>query len=110
MYIHIIIIIVHKNLELLTEFVDTLDLNEFETYLDTCLKSGLNLLQATKENQHEVRAVCYGLFINRSISRISLNKLAPYIDIIMHYVLKSLDNCLIVNNNLSLQVLINKYY
>lgn len=87
--------------------MDALDPKVFEPYLDASLKCGLTLLQEAKEDQPEVRAVCYGLF--STVAKVSINNLAPYIDIVMQHVLKSLDNSLNVDNGLSLQVLINKY-
>jgi len=66
------------------------------------LKCGLALLQEAKEDQPEVRAVCYGLF--SSISRVSINHLIPYIDLVMKHVLRSLDNSLIADKSFNLEV------
>lgn len=90
--------------ELLTEFVDALDVKVFEPFLDTSLKCGLALLQEAKEDQPEVRAVCYGLF--STVAKVSINHLAPYMDVVMQHVLKSLDNSLIVDNSFNMEVLI----
>lgn len=70
--------------------------------MDTSLKCGLTLLQEAKEDQPEVRAVCYGLF--STVAKVSIDHLAPYIDVVMQNVLKSLDNSLIVDNSFKLEV------
>jgi len=84
-------------IQLLSEFVDALDPKVFEPYLDTSLKCGLALLHASKEDQPEVRAVCYCLF--SAVAKVSISHLMPYMDNVMQHVLKSLDNSLIVNNS-----------
>lgn len=88
---------------MLSEFVDALDPKIFEPYLDASLKCGLTLLQEAKEDQPEVRAVCYGLF--STVAKVSISHLAPYIDVIMKHVLKSLDSSLVADN--ILKVFIN---
>ncbi|XP_015365619.1 PREDICTED: importin-4-like [Diuraphis noxia] len=88
-------------IQLLSEFAVALDPKVFEPYLDISLKCGLALLQEAKEDQPEVRAVCYGLF--SSIARVSINHLIPYIDLVMQHVLKSLDNSLIADNSFNLE-------
>lgn len=88
--------------------MDALDPTVFEPYLDASLKCGLTLLQEAKDDQPEVRAVCYCLF--STVAKVSINHLAPYMDVVMQHVLKSLDNSLIVDNGLIMQVLINKYF
>lgn len=82
--------------------MDALDPKVFEPYLDASLKCGLTLLQEAKEDQPEVRAVCYGLF--STVAKVSIDHLAPYIDVVMQHVLKSLDNSLIVDNSFKLEV------
>lgn len=77
-------------LELLSEFVEALDPKLFEPYLDTSLKCGLSLLQEAKDNQPEVRAVCYGLF--SAVAKVSVDHLIPYMDVVMQHVMKSLEN------------------
>lgn len=92
---------------MLTEFVDALDQKIFEPYLDASLKCGLTLLQEAKEDQPEVRAVCYGLF--STVAKVSINHLAPYMDVVMENVLKSLDNSLIADNSFNMEVLSENY-
>lgn len=87
---------------MLTEFVDALDPKVFEPYLEASLKCGLTLLQAAKEDQPEVRAVCYGLF--STVAKISINHLAPHMDIVMEHVLNSLDKSLVVDNSFNMKV------
>lgn len=82
--------------------MDALDPKVFEPYLDASLKCGLTLLQEAKVDQHEVRAVCYGLF--STVAKVSIDHLAPYIDVVMQHVLKSLDNSLIIDNSFKLEV------
>lgn len=84
--------------------MEALDPKVFEPYLDSSLKCGLALLQAAKDDQPEVRAVCYGLF--STVAKVSINHLTPYMDIVMQSVLTSLDNSLIVNNCVNLEVLV----
>jgi len=84
--------------------VDALDPKIFEPYLEASLKCGLTLLQEAKEDQPEVRAVCYGLF--STVAKVSINHLTPYMDIVMQHVLKSLDNSFIIDSSLTIQVLI----
>ncbi|VVC26841.1 Armadillo-type fold,Armadillo-like helical,Importin-beta, N-terminal domain [Cinara cedri] len=88
-------------IQLLSEFVDALDPKVFEPYLDASLKCGLTLLQESKEDQPEVRAVCYGLF--STVAKVSISHLAPYMDIVMKHVLKSLDNSLVADNSFNLE-------
>jgi hypothetical protein len=87
--------------------VEALDPIVFEPYLDASLKCGLALLQAAKDDQPEVRAVCYGLF--STVAKISINHLAPYMEVVMQNVLTSLENSLIANNCVNLEVLISKF-
>lgn len=87
--------------------MDALDPTVFEPYLDPSLKCGLALLQASKKDQPEVRAVCYGLF--STVAKVSINHLAPYMDIVMEHVLKSLDNSLVADNTFNVEVLMIKY-
>lgn len=82
--------------------MDALDPKVFEPYLDASLKCGLTLLQEAKEDQPEVRAVCYGLF--STVAKVSIDHLAPYMDVVMQHVLKSLDNSLIADNSFKLEV------
>jgi len=86
--------------------VDALDPKVFEPYLDTSLKCGLALLHASKEDQPEVRAVCYSLF--STVAKVSISHLMPYMDNVMQHVLKSLDNSLIVNNSFKNEVIFFK--
>lgn len=88
--------------------MDALDPKLFEPYLDASLKCGLALLQEAKEDQPEVRAVCYGLF--STVAKVSINHLAPYMDVVMQHVLKSLDSSLVADNSFNLEVLINNYF
>lgn len=71
------------------------------------MKCGLALLQSTKEDQPEVRAVCYSLF--GTLAKVSINHLTPHMDLVMQYILKSLDNSLIVDNGVNMQVLIKQH-
>lgn len=85
--------------------MDALDSKVFEPYLDASLKCGLTLLQEAKEDQPEVRSVCYGLF--STVAKSSISHLAPYMDILMQSVFKSLDdNSLVVGNSLNIEVFI----
>lgn len=84
--------------------MDALDPKVFEPYLDASLKCGLALLHASKEDQPEVRAVCYGLF--STVAKVSIKHLVPYLDIVMQHVLKSLENSLVVDNCFNVEVLI----
>ncbi|XP_050539704.1 importin-4-like [Daktulosphaira vitifoliae] len=77
-------------IQLLSEFVEALDPKLFEPYLDSSLKCGLSLLQEAKDNQPEVRAVCYGLF--SAVAKVSVDHLIPYMDVVMQHVMKSLEN------------------
>lgn len=79
-----------------------LDPKVFEPYMDISIKCGLALLQEAKDDQPEVRSVCYGLF--SSIAKVSINHLIPYIDLVMQHVLKSLDNSSIADNSFNLEV------
>ncbi|KAL4119196.1 hypothetical protein QTP88_012040 [Uroleucon formosanum] len=88
-------------IELLSEFVVALDPKVFEPYMDISIKCGLALLQEAKDDQPEVRSVCYGLF--SSIAKVSINHLIPYIDLVMQHVLKSLDNSSIADNSFNLE-------
>lgn len=76
--------------------MDALDPKVFEPYLDASLKCGLALLHEAKEDQPEVRAVCYGLF--STVAKVSIDHLAPYMDVVMQHTLKSLNNSLIADN------------
>jgi len=96
-----------RNVELLSEFVDALDPKLFERYLDDSLKCGLALLQEAKEDQPEVRAVCYGLF--STVAKVSINHLSPYMDVVMQHVFKSLDSSLVADNSFNAQVRTNGY-
>ncbi|XP_050419977.1 importin-4-like [Adelges cooleyi] len=77
-------------IQLLSEFVDALDPKLFEPYLDASLKCGLALLQEAKDDQPEVRAVCYGLF--STVAKVSVDHLVPYMDVVMQHIMKSLEN------------------
>lgn len=72
------------------------------------MKCGLALLQGAKEDQPEVRAVCYGLF--STVAKVSINHLVPYMDIVMQHVLKSLDNSLVADSGFNMEVKINKMF
>lgn len=82
--------------------MEALDPKVFEPYLDMSLKCGLALLQEAKEDQPEVRAVCYGLF--SSIAKVSIDHLTPYLDLVMSHVLKSLDGSLVADNSFNIEV------
>lgn len=82
--------------------MDALDPKVFEPYLDTSLKCGLALLQAAKEDQPEVRAVCYSLF--STLAKVSIKHLEPHMGDVMQHVFRSLDNSLITDNGFNVQV------
>lgn len=86
----------------MSEFVDAIDPKLFEPYLDRSLKCGIDLLHTAKEDQPDIRAVCYKLF--GTAAKVSFNHLSQYMDIIMPFVLKSLDNSLVVENSFNVQV------
>lgn len=88
--------------------MDALDSKIFEPYLDASLKCGLTLLQEAKEDQPEVRSVCYGLF--STVAKSSISHLAPYMDILMQSVFKSLDDSLVADNSFNIEVLIIYVY
>lgn len=88
--------------------MDALDSKVFEPYLDASLKCGLTLLQEAKGDQPEVRSVCYGLF--STVAKSSISHLAPYMDILMQNVFKSLDDNLVGDNSLNIEVLIIYVY